>query len=69
MQLVSGCSFNEAFPPFARGFIAVQPGTMHSLPPSFPPANVYKGIFPLARPESCTNHCNCCNMATESLEG
>lgn len=45
MQLISGCSFNEAFPPSASGFIAVLRGTMHSLAPRFPPANVYKGML------------------------
>lgn len=65
MQLVSGCSFKEAFPPFARGFVAVQPGTMHPLPRASLQLMFTKESF--LSPGR--NHCNCGNMATESLEG
>lgn len=47
MQLISGCSFNEARPPPTRGFTAVLPGTalfrLVSLALRPIQENVYKG--------------------------
>lgn len=61
----------KLFLPPPVGFIAVLPGTMHSLASRFPPANVYKGMLStlsgqarvLYRPDDC----NCVNRAAKSF--